>query len=500
MKRFVIVILAALIALPLWSQSPKRGRSASKAKTTQTTKKQQPAKKKQTKKTQTAAKPVDKKRQLQNERAATEQKRRASQQQADQLNRSIRNTLDSVIILNQNIAARQHGIDTLNIHLTSLNHQLTSLNISLDSLRTELAHKQSNYNCALRYMQRHRTSRQKLIYIFSAPTLEQTVRRAHQVRRYSSYQQAQGALIKQKQQEMQALQERISDTKNTMESQRTQLQQQQQLLQQQKTSQQEKVTYLNRNLATVQQQVQEYRKREAALNAEIDRIIQAEIAAEAKRKAEAEARRKAEAERKRKAEAEAARKKAEAAKQKQAEANKKPAAGGTTPKPSTPAAAKPAPQPAAAEKPTEWKDADDADTRLSASFTANKGRLPMPVTGSYSIVGHYGQYNVNGLSNVTLDNKGIDIRCQQGASARAVFNGTVSSVFQYGGTTIVMIRHGDYISVYSGLQSASVRKGATVSTRQSIGTIARDDNGNYVLHFQLRKLSARLNPEQWLGR
>ena len=496
-RRFFILLLVALVAVPLWSQKPKQGRGASKPKTTQTTKK--PAKKQQQKSTtKQKAKPVDKKSQLQNERAATQQKRIASQQQADKLNRSIRNTLDSVVVLNHDIAARQQGIDTLNTHLVQLNVRLNVLSNSLDSLRTELNHRQSNYNRALRYMQRHPTNRQKMIYIFSAPTLEQTVRRAHYVRSYSSYQQTQGALIKQKQQEVREMQEQVSQTKSTMESQRSQLQHQQQLLEQQKTSQQEKVKYLNQNLATVQKQVQEYRKREAALNAEIDRIIQEEIAAEARRKAEAERKRK-EAEAKRKAEE--AKRKAEAEKKRLAEANKKTNPGAAPapaakPAPSTPA--KPAATPAAKEP--EWKDADDADTKLSNSFTANKGKLPMPVTGSYTIVGHYGQYKVNGLSNVTLDNKGIDIRCQQGASARAVFNGSVSSVFQYGGTNIVMIRHGNYISVYSGLQSVSVRKGATVSTRQALGTVARDDNGNYILHFQLRNLSSRLNPEQWLGR
>ena len=122
----------------------------------------------------------------------------------------------------------------------------------------------------------------------------------------------------------------------------------------------------------------------------------------------------------------------------------------------------------------------------------------MPITGSYSVVGHYGTYSVPGLKNVTLDNKGIDIRGQQGAQARAVFSGTVSSIFQYGGQYIVMLRHGQYISVYSGLNSVSVSKGAKVSTQQTLGTISKNDDGHYVLHFQLRNEAARLNPEQWV--
>ena len=122
----------------------------------------------------------------------------------------------------------------------------------------------------------------------------------------------------------------------------------------------------------------------------------------------------------------------------------------------------------------------------------------MPITGNSSIVGHYGTYNVQGLKSVTLDNKGIDIRGEAGCMARSIFDGEVSSVFQYGATYIIMVRHGSYISVYSGLSAVSVSKGAKVTTRQSLGKVGTDADGHYTLHFQLRKESSRLNPEQWV--
>lgn len=122
----------------------------------------------------------------------------------------------------------------------------------------------------------------------------------------------------------------------------------------------------------------------------------------------------------------------------------------------------------------------------------------MPVTGGYQVVGHYGRYNPAGLSGVVLENKGIDIRVQQGAQARAIFDGVVSRVFQYAGRYIVMLRHGSYISVYSGLQSVGVSQGQTISTKTPLGVIGKNTDGNYVLQFQLRNESARLNPEQWV--
>ncbi len=126
----------------------------------------------------------------------------------------------------------------------------------------------------------------------------------------------------------------------------------------------------------------------------------------------------------------------------------------------------------------------------------------MPMTGSCMVISHYGQYAVEGMNNVKLDNKGIDIQGHPGANARAVFNGEVSAVFPMYGLFNVLIRHGDYITVYCNLSSVSVRQGQQVSTRQIIGKVFSDtsDGGRTVLHFQLRKEREKLNPESWLGR
>jgi murein DD-endopeptidase MepM/ murein hydrolase activator NlpD len=113
----------------------------------------------------------------------------------------------------------------------------------------------------------------------------------------------------------------------------------------------------------------------------------------------------------------------------------------------------------------------------------------MPISGSYIITSHYGEYAVEGLRNVKLDNKGIDIQGRPGAQARAIFDGKVAAVFQLNGLFNVLIRHGNYISVYCNLSSASVKQGDNVSTKQSIGQVFSDmsDSGRTVLHFQLRR-------------
>ena len=80
--------------------------------------------------------------------------------------------------------------------------------------------------------------------------------------------------------------------------------------------------------------------------------------------------------------------------------------------------------------------------------------------------------------------------------ARSIYDGEVSAVFGYGGMWNVLVRHGAYISVYCNLKSVSVHKGQKVSTRQALGAVGADN----ILQFQLRKETAKLNPEAWLGR
>ena len=136
------------------------------------------------------------------------------------------------------------------------------------------------------------------------------------------------------------------------------------------------------------------------------------------------------------------------------------------------------------------------DRRLSGNFESNKGRLPMPITGAYKIVNRFGEYNVEGLKGVRLDNKGINIKGQAGAMARSIFDGDVCAVFSLGGQMGVMVRHGSYISVYTNLMSVSVSRGQKVKARQTLGKVGADN----ILQFQLRKEIAKLNPEKWLGR
>ena len=278
--------------------------------------------------------------------------------------------------------------------------------------------------------------------------------------------------------------------------------------------------------------VADQKKKDAALNAQIDRLVAAEVekarqraAAEAQKKAEhAEAqkkkaaelaRRKAEAEAKAKenerriAEAKAAEEKAKAeAQAAKAAKDKKERERAEQLAREAEAARIAAERKAKADKERAEKAVAEArkesekantlstvDQKLSGTFEANKGRLPLPVAGG-RIVSHYGQHGVEGLPGVVLDNKGINILGQPGAMARSIFDGEVSAVFNIGGSMGVLVRHGAYISVYCNLKSVSVSRGQKVSARQGLGVVGTDN----ILQFQLRKERDKLNPEQWLAR
>ncbi len=506
------------LVLPLSAQS--RGKGGTTTRRTTVTRKKQPQKKQQPKKA--TQKPVDKKTQLRNEKAATQKARQQSQAQLAQLNKNVKASLDSVLVLDHQIVRQQQSIDSLNKDITLLETTIDTLNLQLDRLQKELAQKKKRYAKAMVYMRKNRSVQNKLMFIFSADNFTQMVRRMRYLQEYSTFQKAQGELLKEKQAEVREKQNELLAAKTRKEQNLQSVEQKKVSLQGMKQNCQTQVNFLNQNIATVQKQIQDYQKKEQALNAEIDRIIQAEI--EAARRAEAERKRKAEEARKKaeaearerarklaeaKAAAERARKAAEAAevarRAAKTKAEKEAANAAANRAKAEARTAEANVKVAEKEEKTErakyeaWKSNDaSGDARLSSNFTSNKGRLPMPITGSYSVVGHYGNYSVAGLRNVTLDNKGIDIRGQQGCAARAVFDGTVSSIFQYGGSYIVMLRHGSYISVYSGLSSVSVHKGQSVKTKTTLGAVGQDTDGRYILHFQLRNGSSRLNPEQWV--
>ncbi|MEJ8804457.1 murein hydrolase activator EnvC family protein [Pontibacter sp. H249] len=137
---------------------------------------------------------------------------------------------------------------------------------------------------------------------------------------------------------------------------------------------------------------------------------------------------------------------------------------------------------------------------ISSSFAGNKGRLAWPVERGF-ISQKFGRHNHPVLKGVVVENRGVDIQTAQGATARAIFEGTVLTVASVPGmNNIVMVQHGEYFTVYAKLKSVNVTTGQKINIKDVIGTIYTDADGTTELQFQVWKNSSNMNPEVWLSR
>lgn len=485
-------------------------------------------------------------RKLQSEQATLKQKMAESQNQLATTRKDVKAQLATLQMINGQISDQQKVVTGLQVQIDTLNHRISTHEQELRELEADLTECKRRYTRGVLYMYRNRLMQNKLMFIFSADNFRQMYRRLRYTQEYVKYQRVQGQIIAAKEQAVREKRNLLSGERVVQGKLLTQGKAQQTVLEGQQHNQQVVVTDLNKKQAELQSTLAQQQRQYNALNAKIEQLIRAEIEAaerrrkaeEARRAAEAEARKKAaEAARKaaeerrraaeaaRKAEAEARRAEAEA-RRKAAEAERKAEAArkrGEERAAREARAAQAREEARAAEQAraaaaeaqrarTATEEANRAtatanqntsaqsDARLTGSFASNQGRLPMPITGNYTISSHFGAYNVNGLNGVTLDNKGINLTAPAGAQARCVFDGEVTAIFSMGGMTNVIVRHGSYITVYCNLTGVSVRQGQHVAARQTLGSVARDASGNCTLHFQLRHETQKLNPERWLRR
>lgn len=140
-------------------------------------------------------------------------------------------------------------------------------------------------------------------------------------------------------------------------------------------------------------------------------------------------------------------------------------------------------------------------TMLTGKFDQNKGNLPYPIREGV-IVDRFGLHPHPTIKGTMVNNKGVNIAAQNQSAVYAVFEGEVSKVFFFQGmNNSVIIRHGNYMTVYSNLSEVNVKNGDKVSLHQKIGKLSADDNAeNAILHFEIWQETNNLNPEEWLKR
>ena len=527
MKRIIILSMLLFVALAPYAQKKKTVQ-----KKPQTEQKGHKTTRQQTTTRRASHKTTRKERQqaistpqitgLQKERAKLQQDIKNKQKEYKNKENDVRNRLDTLVKINTDIDQKQKTIDTIQSDIKHIDGNIDLLKGQLSSLEAQLGERRAKFIQSMQYMARHRSIQDKLMFIFSAKSLTQMYRRLRFVRQYAAYQRAQGEAL-QKQQELVDLKHsQLKDVRGHKSTLLHKREKARDIMADKRNEQETVVASLQQEQSVLQNVIAQQQQKQHALDAQIDRLVSIEIekararaAAEAKARAAAHAaaqRQRAAAQARARAAAQATerenakriaaakeREKAEreaqiaAAKREKAEQKAREAEASRMAAERKAAVDNQRAQAAAhAAEAAPEENRSTADRAMSNSFERNRGRLPMPLSGHIS--SHFGQYNVAGLENVRLSNSGINIKGGAGAGVRCVFNGEVSAVFSFSGTMVVMVRHGDYITVYANLKSVSVSRGQKVSTGQTIGAVG----GDGTLQFQLRKGTTKLNPEAWL--
>lgn len=364
----------------------------------------------------------------------------------------VQTQLRNLNALTNQIKERRQYIEAVEQDMVLLNREIASLQAEVEELEKELNRHKEKYASSVRHLRKNNNMEEKILFIFSGKTLSQSYRRMRYVREYADYQRRQGEEVMRRREEIDRRKQELEELRGQKTTLLEEGKQEQVRLELQEKERKRLLTSLQKKQSSLQGELKRQRREATKLNAQIDKLIEDEIA------------------RSRKQSLEQAKKGSVKAKKEDASKNAKAGSGFVL---------------------------NEEDQQLAGSFVKNKGALPMPITGPCRIAVRYGQYNVEGLRNVTLDNKGIDIEGDKGAKARAVFDGEVSEVFRHGSQYGILVRHGDYISVYCNLARASVKKGDKVKTRDELGDIQAVSDKT-VLHFQLRKEVTKLNPEAWL--
>ena len=368
-------------------------------------------------------------------------------------------------LLKKKVAQRQELVVALDNEIKELSSDIDSLARQEQVLRTEEEERKAAYERSVLALQKRNSSTDRMLFVLSASAFDEAIRRMRFVSQYANAHKRAAQELKETRTALEHTRQAIEVNRKSKSQLLVQREQEKDQLEKERKQRIGEVTQLQGQEKDLQQQRKKQQQQVAALNRKIEQQIAAEIA-EAERKAREEEER-----RKRLAE------------------GKDKTATGKEPVPEERKAATKGGYPMTAE-----------ERRLGGSFAQNKGNLPAPVNNNYRIIGTFGVQQHNELSRVQTNNNGIDLEVPQGTSARAVFEGKVTSVFVIeGNKAAIIIRHGNYLTVYSNITGVTVRKGQQVKAHQVLGKVAIDSFSNKaILNFQVWHERSKQNPQAWI--
>ncbi|MDR1792587.1 MAG: peptidoglycan DD-metalloendopeptidase family protein [Bacteroidales bacterium] len=369
-------------------------------------------------------------------------------------------SLREIELIKNQIKQQERLISVINEELGLLNHQIEQTDKEISTLSGKLSLLKEEYAKAVYAAYKYRNTFNKSGFILSAKTFVQAAVRMNYLQKYSSLLQQQLLEIEQTKQNIFQKSEQLHKSKAEKSSLALSQTLQKNELDKQRSEKDAIVAKLKTKEKTISSDLKKKVARQNQVDAAIDKIIRAEIA-------QAQA-------------------KANAAKK-----------NATTPAKSNTASTSQANK-TTTSAPVQLEMTPE-EALLSSDFEGNQGKLPWPVAKG-TIINHFGTYSHKEVSSVKITNNGINILTEKDAAIRTVFQGTVAGIIDLNnGSKAVLIRHGNYITVYSNLAAVSVKKNDKVAAKQAIGTVLTMASETYPeLHFEVRKNTTPLNPEAWL--
>ena len=423
----------------------------------------------------------------------------ASDKKLQQLRRDTRSQEQTLRAVKEQVEQRRQVVAVLGSEVSGLQARIDTLAGHIGRLHRREGALLLRYRAALLQLQRIDTHIDPLVFVLSSRTPSEARERQRFLARYTKAVRQASEALRSTRSEIEATKAEVGRTHAEKEQLLSLREAEKRKLEQEEVQRSAQVKDLQGQQKQLAQDLSKQRKHAEELDRKIQQQVEAEILAAQRRAAEAQ-RRAEEARRRRQAQ------RREQSAQESASSTKGSGRGsrGKTTTPIPPPREETEPEPEERRAATPGGYAMDANERaLASSFAQNKGRLPAPIRGSYSILRTFGVHQHSEHSRVQVNSSGVDFGLQSDSRAYAVFSGVVSRVFMIPGYgTALILRHGNYLTVYANLSSVSVSSGSRVSTGQVLGSVGAspDGSGGRLLHFQLWHERTKLNPLAWIKR
>jgi len=366
----------------------------------------------------------------------------------EQTQKSRHTSLNKLILIDRQIEKRESLIETINSEIDQIQTEIGIQAEQVQKLTDELQKMKDEYARMIYFAYKNLNIYNRIMFIFAAEDFNQAFHRLRYYQQYGSYRRTQAEIIRKTQMEMTEKIRLLEETKSQKAALAQSKEKEKVRLIGEKETKDKTIQELNKKEKQLIATLKEKQEAAKKLQKEIEKIIAEEI-----RASELRARNEAKTANKHK----------------------------TTV--------------------TDTKIMlTTVEMELSSSFSANKGRLPWPSEKGI-VTGFFGEHPHPVLKYVKVKNNGIDIATEEGASVRSVFAGKVSRVMSFPNMNkVVIVRHGEFLTVYSNLDEVNVEDGQEISTKQTIGKVhTSPDDSKTEFHFEIWLGKTIQNPQEWLS-